>query len=161
MWLGTYKVRNEIKTKRNEINENETKRNEMATTKSKYYDHIVLLYLESRKMSLSVDYFCLFLPIYYCSYLHRYMIKKVQVLSKYCYLYFTWELISAYTVCDWVPIKCETKSTKTKRNEINENERKRNEINENETKRNQRNGSEMKRNQRICFSVKSYTLVKE
>ena len=24
--------------------------------------------------------------------------KKVQVLSKYCYLYFTWELISAYTV---------------------------------------------------------------
>ena len=29
------------------------------------------------------------------------MIKKVQVLSKYCYLYFTWELISAYTVCDF------------------------------------------------------------
>ena len=27
--------------------------------------------------------------------------KKVQVLSKYCYLYFTWELISAYTVCDF------------------------------------------------------------
>ena len=26
--LGTYKVRNEIETKRNEINENETKRNE-------------------------------------------------------------------------------------------------------------------------------------
>ena len=29
------------------------------------------------------------------------MIKKVQVLSKYCYLYFTRELISAYTVCDF------------------------------------------------------------
>jgi hypothetical protein len=29
------------------------------------------------------------------------MIKKVQVLWKYCYLYFTWELISAYTVCDF------------------------------------------------------------
>ena len=31
LWLkktGTYKVRNEIETKRNEINENETKRNE-------------------------------------------------------------------------------------------------------------------------------------
>jgi hypothetical protein len=28
-----------------------------ATTKSKYYDHIVLLYL---------DYFCLFLPICFC-----------------------------------------------------------------------------------------------
>ena len=26
--LGTYKVRNEIETKRNEINENETKRNQ-------------------------------------------------------------------------------------------------------------------------------------
>jgi hypothetical protein len=26
--MGTYKVRNEIETKRNEINENETKRNE-------------------------------------------------------------------------------------------------------------------------------------
>jgi hypothetical protein len=36
-----------------------------AMTKSKYYDHIVLLYLESRKCS-SVDYFCLFLPICYC-----------------------------------------------------------------------------------------------
>ena len=30
---GTYKERNEIKTKRNEINENETKRNETKSTK--------------------------------------------------------------------------------------------------------------------------------
>ena len=30
---GTYKVRNEIETKRNEINENETKRNEINETK--------------------------------------------------------------------------------------------------------------------------------
>ena len=29
--VGTYKVRNEIETKRNEINENETKRNEIKT----------------------------------------------------------------------------------------------------------------------------------
>jgi hypothetical protein len=28
VFLGTYKVRNEIETKRNEINENETKRNQ-------------------------------------------------------------------------------------------------------------------------------------
>ena len=40
-------------------------------------------------------------------YVYKYIIKKiydkkkVQVLSKYCYLYFTWELISAYTVCDF------------------------------------------------------------
>jgi hypothetical protein len=39
-----------------------------ATTKSKYYDRIISWI---QKMSLSVDYFCLFLPIYYCSYLHR------------------------------------------------------------------------------------------
>ena len=32
LW-GTYKVRNEIETKRNEINENETKRNETKSTK--------------------------------------------------------------------------------------------------------------------------------
>ena len=32
---GTYKVRNEIETKRNEINENETKRNETKSTKTK------------------------------------------------------------------------------------------------------------------------------
>jgi hypothetical protein len=32
---GTYKERNEIKTKRNEINENETKRNETKSTKWK------------------------------------------------------------------------------------------------------------------------------
>lgn len=32
---GTYKVRNEIETKRNEINENETKRNETKPTKAK------------------------------------------------------------------------------------------------------------------------------
>ena len=38
LWLkktGTYKVRNEIETKRNEINENETKRNETKSTKTK------------------------------------------------------------------------------------------------------------------------------
>ena len=33
--VGTYKVRNEIETKRNEINENETKRNETKSTKTK------------------------------------------------------------------------------------------------------------------------------
>jgi cell division protein FtsL len=33
MHTGTYKVRNEIETKRNEINENETKRNETKSTK--------------------------------------------------------------------------------------------------------------------------------
>ena len=32
---GTYKVRNEIETKRNEINENETNRNETKSTKTK------------------------------------------------------------------------------------------------------------------------------
>ena len=31
--MGTYKVRNEIETKRNEINENETKRNEINEMK--------------------------------------------------------------------------------------------------------------------------------
>ena len=33
--MGTYKVRNEIETKRNEINENETKRNEINEMKTK------------------------------------------------------------------------------------------------------------------------------
>jgi hypothetical protein len=33
--LGTYKVRNEIETKRNEINENETKRNEINENETK------------------------------------------------------------------------------------------------------------------------------
>ena len=32
---GTYKVRNEIETKRNEINENETKRNEINKNETK------------------------------------------------------------------------------------------------------------------------------
>ena len=32
---GTYKVRNEIETKRNEINKNETKRNEINEMKTK------------------------------------------------------------------------------------------------------------------------------
>jgi hypothetical protein len=32
---GTYKVRNEIKTKRNEINENETKRNQQKRNETK------------------------------------------------------------------------------------------------------------------------------
>jgi hypothetical protein len=41
-----------------------------ATTKSKYYDHIVLLYLESRRCRYrSIIFACL--PIYYCSYLYR------------------------------------------------------------------------------------------
>ena len=34
-YLGTYKVRNEIETKRNEINKNETKRNEINEMKTK------------------------------------------------------------------------------------------------------------------------------
>ena len=46
-----------------------------ATTKSKYYDHIVLLYLESRRCRYgSINFACfysLFLPIYYCSYQGR------------------------------------------------------------------------------------------
>ena len=46
-----------------------------ATTKSKYYDHIVLLYLESRRCRYgSIIFACfysLFLPIYYCSYQGR------------------------------------------------------------------------------------------
>jgi hypothetical protein len=33
---GTYKVRNEIETKRNEINENETKRNEINEMETKW-----------------------------------------------------------------------------------------------------------------------------
>jgi hypothetical protein len=33
--VGTYKVRNEIETKRNEINENETKRNEINKNETK------------------------------------------------------------------------------------------------------------------------------
>jgi hypothetical protein len=33
--LGTYKVRNEIETKRNEINENETKRNQQKRNETK------------------------------------------------------------------------------------------------------------------------------
>jgi hypothetical protein len=33
--VGTYKVRNEIETKRNEINKNETKRNEINEMKTK------------------------------------------------------------------------------------------------------------------------------
>ena len=33
--MGTYKVRNEIETKRNEINENETKRNEINKNETK------------------------------------------------------------------------------------------------------------------------------
>ena len=37
-----------------------------ATTKSKYYDHIVLLYLESRRCRYLSIIFCLFLPICYC-----------------------------------------------------------------------------------------------
>ena len=32
---GTYKVRNEIETKRNEINENETKRNQQKRNETK------------------------------------------------------------------------------------------------------------------------------
>jgi hypothetical protein len=35
IFKGTYKVRKEIETKRNEINENETKRNETKSTKTK------------------------------------------------------------------------------------------------------------------------------
>ena len=45
-----------------------------ATTKSKYYDHIVLLYLESRltrRCRYRSIIFACFLPIYYCSYFHR------------------------------------------------------------------------------------------
>ncbi len=34
-YRGTYKVRNEIETKRNEINENETKRNEINKNETK------------------------------------------------------------------------------------------------------------------------------
>jgi hypothetical protein len=34
--LGTYKVRKEIETKRNEINENETKRSEINEMKTKW-----------------------------------------------------------------------------------------------------------------------------
>ena len=34
--MGTYKVRNEIETKRNEINENETKRNEINEMETKW-----------------------------------------------------------------------------------------------------------------------------
>ena len=34
-FVGTYNVRNEIETKRNEINENETKRNEINEMKTK------------------------------------------------------------------------------------------------------------------------------
>ena len=37
-----------------------------ATIKSKYYDHRVLLYLESRRCRYLSINFCLFLPIYYC-----------------------------------------------------------------------------------------------
>jgi hypothetical protein len=33
--MGTYKVRNEIETKRNEINENETKRNQQKRNETK------------------------------------------------------------------------------------------------------------------------------
>ena len=39
-----------------------------ATTKSKYYEHIVLLYLESRRCRYRSIIFACFLPIYYCSY---------------------------------------------------------------------------------------------
>jgi hypothetical protein len=35
LFRGTYKVRNEIETKRNEINENETKRNEIYKNETK------------------------------------------------------------------------------------------------------------------------------
>jgi hypothetical protein len=35
MQLGTYKVRNETETKRNEINENETKRNQQKRNETK------------------------------------------------------------------------------------------------------------------------------
>ena len=34
--VGTYKVRNKIETKRNEINENETKRNEINEMETKW-----------------------------------------------------------------------------------------------------------------------------
>ena len=38
--MGTYKVRNEIETKRNEINKNETKRNQRNETKSTKWKRI-------------------------------------------------------------------------------------------------------------------------
>jgi hypothetical protein len=43
---GTYKVRNEIETKRNEINENETKRNEINEMETKWNETNEIDYYE-------------------------------------------------------------------------------------------------------------------